>query len=51
MRDYIDRRVAFGCGLVPLGRQAEKRKELSFALPATQKRTKLAKSSFFSNEM
>ena len=33
MRDYMDRRVAFGSGLVSLGRQAEKRKELSFAFP------------------
>ena len=39
----MDGRVAFGSGLVPLGRQAEKRKELSFASPnlfATQKPTK-----------
>ena len=43
MKDYMDGRVAFGSGLVPLGRQAEKRKELSFASPnlfATQKPTK-----------
>ena len=32
----MDGRVAFGSGLVPLGRQAEKRKELSFASPVVR---------------